>query len=124
MFETTNQQLTKNQTHIWLVNFLRDSVAPVTKFLKVPSGGPPVPARREVGSFDKGQPNLALNKRLRWRPMENPYPFFGDDGKLLLDWLVGLLFFLEILSPKKKRSLYHLVRKLLSLRWHNSICYS
>lgn len=46
--------------HNWLVFSLRDSVAPVTKFLKVPSGGPPVPARREVGSFDKGQPNLAL----------------------------------------------------------------
>ena len=40
----------------------------------------------------------------------------------LVGWFV--VFFLEILSPKKKRSLYHLGRKLLSLRWHNSICYS
>ena len=36
-----------------------ESVAPVTKFLKVPSGGPPVPAARLLGSFDKGHPNLA-----------------------------------------------------------------
>ena len=32
----------------------RVSVAPVARFLKVPSGGPPVPARREVGSFAYG----------------------------------------------------------------------
>ena len=32
----------------------RFSVAPEARFLKVPSGGPPVPARREVGSFAYG----------------------------------------------------------------------
>lgn len=38
--------------------FERVSVPPVTRFLKVPSGGPPVPERVDLGSFEKGQPNL------------------------------------------------------------------
>ena len=39
---------------LMLPPFERVSVAPVTRFLNVPSGGPPVPARREVGSFAWG----------------------------------------------------------------------
>merc|ERR1719443_457040 len=34
----------------------RVSVPPVLRFLKVPSGGPPVPARRDFGSLEYGQP--------------------------------------------------------------------
>ena len=35
----------------------RLSMAPVTRFLKVPSSGPPVPAWLDFGSFEYGQPN-------------------------------------------------------------------
>ena len=35
----------------------RVSVPPVFRFLNEPSGGPPVPARCDFGSFEYGQPN-------------------------------------------------------------------
>ena len=36
---------------------LRDSLAPVARLTNDPSGGPPVPALLECGSFECGQPN-------------------------------------------------------------------
>merc|ERR1719487_322568 len=42
---------------LMLPPFERRSVPPVFRFLNVPSGGPPVPARRDCGSFALGQPN-------------------------------------------------------------------
>merc|ERR1719352_1005846 len=50
----------------------RVSVFPVLRFLKVPSGGPPVPARLDLGSFEYGQPNWSMKSgmtRWKWRPL-------------------------------------------------------
>ena len=49
----------------------RRSVSPVARFLKVPSFGPPVPARFERGSFESGHPNWFMKPgmtRWKWRP--------------------------------------------------------
>merc|ERR1719313_3139493 len=46
----------------------RVSVPPVARFLKVPSGGPPVPALLEFGSLAFGQPNWSMNPGMtRWK---------------------------------------------------------
>ena len=47
----------------------RFSVSPVAKFLKVvPSLGPPVPERCELGSLEKGQPNWFMKPGItRWK---------------------------------------------------------
>merc|ERR1740138_2007214 len=39
----------------------RRSVPPVLRFLKVPSGGPPVPDLLDLGSFALGHPNWFMN---------------------------------------------------------------
>ena len=49
----------------------RFSVAPLPRFLKVPSGGPPVPARELLGSLACGQPNWFMKPgmtRWKWTP--------------------------------------------------------
>merc|ERR1719424_2222180 len=50
----------------------RRSVAPVLRFLNVPSGGPPVPARLDFGSFAFGHPNWFMKPgmtRWKWTPL-------------------------------------------------------
>merc|ERR1712232_970033 len=46
---------------LMLPPFERRSVPPVFKFLKVPSGGPPVPALEDFGSLACGHPNWFMN---------------------------------------------------------------
>ena len=44
----------------------------VARFLKVPSGGPPVPERLLFASFEYGQPNWSMKlgmTRWKWRPL-------------------------------------------------------
>ena len=47
---------------LMLPPLLRVQVSPVFRFLYVPSGGPPVPARDDLGSFESGQPNLRVSE--------------------------------------------------------------
>ena len=47
---------------------LRVSVAPVLRLMNVPSFGPPVPAARDLGSLDFGQPNWFIKPGMtRWK---------------------------------------------------------